>query len=255
MAKPAPKSAKPVAKAAPAAKKAPKAVAAPVEIETPAEEPVSEIEGTVETDETALTPYDELMTAARAFKADFAPQHAKEAEHAFLVRLIEAVGGAPEDAWNAMESDGPAQTWYNDACQLLDDKKPVTAPEGMPPVVAEAPKAKRSAADALAEVNAKKKAAKEAAAGAAKPTPSTAPKPAKAEKAAKAPKAPKAEKAEGATIMLRRLVIENESITTEALMAELTKAGIATTPSTISTVRADTLRTLRVLRKMGRLPA
>lgn len=99
--------------------------------------------------------------------------------------------------------------------------------------------------------------------GKAKPAAKKKPEPKKSAKAAKAAKdkKPPEEKKKpgrkfsggGAQALLKRLVVEDPSRTTQDLVSLITKSGLEITPLAASTIRSGMLQSLRLLKEMGKL--
>jgi hypothetical protein len=158
------------------------------------------------------------------------PQRDGEARQKFLTRLMVGVGKLPEDEWEKLGAVAGAQDWYNTAADADAAGKPVP---DFPDADAE------DAGVEDEEAPAKKKPAKAA-------------KPAKPAKETKPVKAAKPAKATSMRRALKRMIVKNPGRTTEELIAALEKQGYQS-PSrlTISTIRADTRDTIKVLNEAG----
>lgn len=205
--------------------------------------------------------YAELLEVAKAGDPTFIEKHPKEDVQTFLKRFCRAVSDAPEDDWDALEEDGLAQTWFSGAAGAIQNRMPISLPDGFntsdfaaKPV--DVP-IKRTGAMALVELNAAKRAKKalEAANPVHQPVQHVEPpmpvvhavKPVKEKPA----KAAKQARAEGAVTYMRRIVINNPAITASEIEANVKAKGYTSKSSTVAAVRACTLSTLRLAKEMA----
>lgn len=206
-------------------------------VEEVQEEDVAEAsEEVVDTDAVGeLNLYEAALAAVREHDPNFAVRHNKENEQVFLKRLLGTLSEVAEGIWNALPEG--VQTWYNDSSLALDDGKGL--PE-LPGFVATAVEpVKRSGVQELADTKHKKGLAKAA-------------KGDKPEKAKRAPPVRKTPVDGGVTFPIRLAVVKNPEMNIEGLRALLEKDGhMNIKASTLSTMRGDTLATMRAMRSAG----
>jgi hypothetical protein len=170
--------------------------------------------------------YEELLGAAQTLPT-WEPRKAGESTPDYLYRLVLAVKEVSEPEWNKL-TESTTHVWFNSAAAILNAGQPLNDCPG------------------FTDGGAPAKAAKEP----------------KAPKAAKAPKEPKPVKekvaaSEGASsrgiiVVLREAVIKNPAITGEQMKAVAIEAGFTEPkPSTISTIRTDTLSTINMAKRLG----
>lgn len=162
-----------------------------------------------------------LLEAAQAHippgKKKFAPRAKSEALPAYLTRLVERIAEVPQEMFDAMPE--PAQAWFNKSAEDLNERRDLTAPEGIDPDPAPASKPAKEPAAAK---------------------PAADPKPA-------AERAPRKRAEMTAGKLIRLSLIEDQSLTVDQIKAKLEAAGFKDTKDgTISSYRADTLDTLRL---------
>jgi hypothetical protein len=169
-----------------------------------------------------INEHEVLVACALTVDTKFHPgQHAKESVDEYLKRLVKVVGSATDDDFNAMPE--VAQTWFNTTVEEYINKGNSPLPEPVGFVALATPAA----------------AEKKAAAG-AKPA-----------KTAAAP-ADKLPRPEGVTSVLRKAVIANPEMNIEGILEVAAKNGFpAVTKSTASTIRADTLATIAIIKAAG----
>lgn len=176
------------------------------------EEDESEEEETEEEVEASAAVYDEILDLCRTKEAggpDFKSQQPKETPQAYLERIIRTISDMTDDEEGTLFNTLPeaAQSWYNDACDEMTEKKPITLPDGF--VALEPPTSRKGAG-------------KKAAANGA----STDPAPRKA--AAKKEKAAKEPRAEGIVSKSRKIILANIGKDRKAVRAMLPEVGDAT---------------------------
>lgn len=215
-----------------------------------------------------MSTIEKTLLAATGIKA----QKAGEDRAKFLARVMLAVQKLSDEEWEKLSAAEGAQDWYNEATEADNAGKAIADfpdAEAVGDAADEAveeedseddggdDEGEETAEDEDEEEETKpKKAAKagKAPAKAAKPAKAgKAEKPAKAEKApAKAEKPAKAKKGTSMRRALKRMIVKKPSRTVDDLIAALEKAGYQT-PSrlTITTIRADTRDTIKVLNEAG----
>lgn len=190
-----------------------------------------------------MSTYNEIFEAVKAAEPTFhAYNPEKDTQTSYFRRLVEGVNKLPEDIWNALPTD--AGEWYESAVAAIKDDKDIPAPEGfLTPTQTAAADAfvddKGNPLKGLALLNAKRKAAKAAAAA---PTPVTeAGKPAAAKaakpEAKKAKPAVVAEKKPSARALLVEFFCANTEATALAANEMLAKHGVTTSPANIEARR------------------
>lgn len=200
---------------------------------------------TIEKDAAEKTIHAELFEAASADKSEkFKGRGKSETLADYLARLVERIAEVPQEVFDTMSQE--AQTWYNEAVDLLNEEKELPVPPGMDIEGETEVKSSTRKAPAKGKADKAEKKAKE-------------PK-AKKEKVVKVPKEKlvglaRVRPREGASIgrTIRAALIEDQSLSADDLRAALDKAGFKdVNKSTISTMTADILRTLYVAADMGK---
>lgn len=215
-----------------------------------------------------LTILEELMAVTSL-------KRGKDAEPVFLKALARKIADLPDATFNGLSAD--AQSWYNAACDAMDDgKDPVAPPE---PQVAEetAPRRRKPAEAAAAEEAPPAPSRRKAAEPAAEPAP-TARKTAKPKAAVKKAAAPKAapKKAAPKTVvkaavpktakkerkgrgpsqqsLIREIVVDNrDDMAEEKVIAKVQAKFPNATPGTVSTARANARALIKLLASKGYL--
>jgi hypothetical protein len=188
---------------------------------------------------------------------------ANETEQAYLQRLAEAVRELPDDEWDQISEEG--QTWTNDAIKALnaeheiesfgngepkeepkeepddkpgeehdDDDDNGESKEGGEEVEEKAAKPARRVA-AKKEAAPKKKAVKEA-------------KPAK-----KTVVKTNGSRPAGAQTMIKQLLLKDPSMSTEDILAQLSKKGYSPTRQAATSIRSGFRHSLKVIKEAGML--
>jgi hypothetical protein len=196
--------------------------------------------------------FDELLEAAMA-GSKFKPRSKDEDRQAFLSRLVERIAEVPQEQFDNLSD--PAQSWYNNAVDLLNADKPLEPPEGY----GEADGGAEASTGTGKRASGKKAAAPKKAPASKK---TAAPKKAPASKKTAAPKEPKEKLVglarvrprEGESVgrVIRLALVRDQALTADDLRDRLKKAGFKDVPkSTISTMTADIMRTLYVAAQAG----
>lgn len=207
------------------------------------------------------------------------PQRSGENRQKYLIRVMTAVQKLPDDQWEELAATEGAQAWCNAAIEADNEKKDIPDfPDAEAAAEEEEPDTnddedsddaeEDSDGDAEEEaVTTKAKTAKTAKttkAKAAKTKPKQAVKasgkkaangldqPAKAAKPAAKPAAAGLARAKGVKQVIKQLVIKNPRLTVDEILERIAKKNLPT-PSrlTVSTFRADTRGTIKVMNELG----
>lgn len=178
------------------------------------------------------TTYDEIILATGFAKANGEPREQ------YLKALAEKLGAVPDETWNGLSKK--TQQWYNDAASALNSNTPAPPLEGFDEgAVVATPAADAPAGEAKVSTPTEKKTA------AAKPT------------TKKAEGDAQGKLIKGISETVREMVIRHPEWTNEDIQAELLKLGWEKEKakmSSITTLRADTLNILRIVKNLGWLP-
>lgn len=217
-------------------------VAAEAEVEN------AEVEVEVKnTEEAAVSIYDEVLAVCNAGTAPFAPRNSKEDKQKYLYRMLDTVSTVePVDLYDNMSVG--AKEWYDAGITATEKNHPIVAPVGFSDMgeapAASAPKPKRAGnGEALKAYREGEKAKKEAAIARGEvPAPKV-----KKEKKEKGPRV------EGSLFTIRRVILSNLTADAAEIARLVAAKGIVTKMSTISTTRAGTLDAYNAMKEMGML--
>jgi len=166
-------------------------------------------------------------TEKEIVKATGVHRAADETDQAYFRRQVEALQEIESDKWDALSKG--ATDWANAGAQSIIDGGEI-AP--FPDAAKKAKKASHSPEEDAPEEAPPKKKKKEA--------------------------APKSEKgngksgrAPGAQVEIKKMIIKKPDVSVEAIVAGLQKKGLKATPSSVSSIRAGTLQTMRLVRDIG----
>lgn len=167
-----------------------------------------------------------------------------------LKDLIESVKKLSDQDWEDLSD--PAGSWVNEGVKVLD------ADENGE--IADFPDNNEEESEVVEQE--KKPTKKTAAKGDKKPDKKKAATDKKPEKVAKSDKNTKAakekpekivKKPSGAQVTIKQMILDDPKITTEDLLAKLSKKGLTPTKLAVSTIRSGMLQTLRIIKDAGHL--
>lgn len=186
------------------------------------------------------------MTAS-AIEAELlkiAPTKKSKDRQAYLTKLVNSVREAEDDDWAALSNE--AQTYVNKATAAQNNSKELP---DFPDLEDDGAKAKGNGADQPKEVKAERgrKPATKATEKVAKT--------AKAKAVAKTPAAKPAKAGLSAVQRVKRWLAKKPKLSISDLKDMLDKEGLEMAPTSISSIRSDTLTTMKVLVELGMLEA
>lgn len=202
-------------------------------------------------EEGAGTAFEQVMAA---LGDDFKPQGKKEADEAFITRIVTALNELPDDAYASMGEDGDA--WFQATAKALNKKKPIPPLPGFNDAEAdeEAAPAPKKGAKAAKPADAPKQ---EKGAGLKRWREEQEKLRAEGKlppKKEKKPKGPKKERGTGASFSIRMEVAADPSASVEEIRKRLEAKGVKINEGgTLGSTRASTLATIRALTKLGKL--
>jgi len=198
----------------------------PVEVEENESEDENDAEENTEGNEQEeASVYTALFDAVAASDDKFVAQPPHESDKDFLTRLVSGVAEISQEAFDELPVD--AQSWFNATADAMNESKEWTPPEGF---------VSNYNADAKPPTRSKLKAGRPA--GPAKE---------------KAPPKPKEPRPKAPSVFIRELVLADPKAGLAVLKEQLSKLGIEAGDSTITTIRYDTIATLKVAQAAGKL--